>query len=107
MGTSWRIGVKETERTELVTGGPFALVRNPIFTAMVVAQLGLTLMVLSWLSMAALVCLVIAIEAQVRLIEEPYLLATHGDTYRRYAADTGRFLPGIGTLKCSEKQEVR
>lgn len=29
MSTSWRIGVDETERTELVTNGPFALVRNP------------------------------------------------------------------------------
>lgn len=29
MGTSWRIGIDETERTELVTNGPFALVRNP------------------------------------------------------------------------------
>src|SRR5690606_11312038 len=69
MGTSWRIGVEETERTELVTDGPFAVVRNPIFTAMVVVQAGLTLMVPTWLSFAALGCLVMAVELQVRLIE--------------------------------------
>ncbi|SDO37101.1 isoprenylcysteine carboxylmethyltransferase family protein [Geodermatophilus sp. DSM 45219] len=96
MGSSWRIGVKETERTELVTGGLFALVRNPIFTAMVVAQLGLTLMVPTWLSVAALVYLAAAVEMQVRLIEEPYLLATHGGSYAGYAAVTGRFIPGVG-----------
>ena len=96
MGSSWRIGVKETERTELVTGGLFALVRNPIFTAMVVAQLGLTLMVPTWLSVAALVYLAAAVEMQVRLIEEPYLLATHGGSYAGYAAVTGRFIPGEG-----------
>jgi protein-S-isoprenylcysteine O-methyltransferase Ste14 len=45
MGSSWRIGVKEDERTDLVTGGFFGLVRNPIFTAMALAQLGLALMV--------------------------------------------------------------
>jgi protein-S-isoprenylcysteine O-methyltransferase Ste14 len=106
MGSSWRIGVKETERTELVTSKLFALVRNPIFTAMVVAQLGLTSMVPTWLSLAALACLVVAVELQVRLIEEPYLLATHGDTYRHYAADTGRFLPGIGTLRSAANQRV-
>ena len=33
MGTAWRIGVDETERTDLVTDGPFAAVRNPIFAA--------------------------------------------------------------------------
>lgn len=33
MGNSWRIGVDPTERTTLVTNGPFALVRNPTFAA--------------------------------------------------------------------------
>lgn len=32
MGASWRIGVDETERTELVTHGLFGRVRNPAFT---------------------------------------------------------------------------
>ena len=44
MGTSWRIGVDAGERTALVTTGLFPLVRNPIFTAMIAAQLG----ILSW-----------------------------------------------------------
>src|SRR5437667_3994671 len=30
MGASWRVGVDEKERTELVTGGWFSIVRNPI-----------------------------------------------------------------------------
>jgi protein-S-isoprenylcysteine O-methyltransferase Ste14 len=34
MGRSWRIGVRSDERTALVTHGPFALVRNPIFSCM-------------------------------------------------------------------------
>lgn len=34
MGASWRIGVEEGERTDLVTTGAFALARNPIFAAM-------------------------------------------------------------------------
>ena len=45
MGTSWRIGVDPSERTPLVTGGVFSRVRNPIFTAMVVATVGLVLIV--------------------------------------------------------------
>lgn len=96
MGTSWRIGVDESERTTLVTDGIFGVVRNPIFTAMAAAQLGLTLAVPTWLSLAALLCLVVAVELQVRLIEEPYLDRVHGVAYRMYASRTGRFLPGIG-----------
>lgn len=45
MGTSWRIGVDPEERTTLVTSGPFAVVRNPIFAAMLPTALGLTLLV--------------------------------------------------------------
>lgn len=39
MGDSWRIGVDEHEKTRLATRGPFAIVRNPIFTAMIPATL--------------------------------------------------------------------
>ncbi len=99
MGTSWRIGVEETERTDLVVDGLFAVVRNPIFTAMVTVQSGLTLMVPTWLSLAGLACLIVAVELQMRLIEEPYLLQIHRTAYRDYATATGRFLPAIGRLR--------
>jgi protein-S-isoprenylcysteine O-methyltransferase Ste14 len=98
MGASWRIGVDPGERTELVTGGVFARVRNPIFTAMVTAQAGVVLMVPTWVSVVALVALVVAVQLQVRAVEEPYLAATHGVVYADYAARAGRFLPGIGRL---------
>jgi protein-S-isoprenylcysteine O-methyltransferase Ste14 len=41
MGRSWRIGVREGERTALVTAGPFAWVRDPIFSAMLATAAGL------------------------------------------------------------------
>ncbi len=71
MGASWRVGVDENEHTELVTGGPFAVVRNPVFTAMAITATGWALMVPTWLSLAALVALVTAIQMQVRIVEEP------------------------------------
>jgi protein-S-isoprenylcysteine O-methyltransferase Ste14 len=96
MGASWRVGVDRTERTELVTSGVFAVVRNPIFTAMVVAAGGLASMVGNVVAVAGFVALVVALEVQVRLVEEPYLRRTHGAAYTGYAAGTGRFLPGVG-----------
>lgn len=98
MGASWRIGVDATERTDLVTGGVFGVVRNPVFTAMVATQVGYTLAVPTVVSLAALVCLVAAVQLQVRVLEEPYLHRLHGGAYRAYAARTGRFLPGLGRL---------
>ena len=98
MGDAWRIGVDPEERTELVTDGPFKLVRNPIYSAMMPTVLGLVLMVPSVLAIAAFVSLVTALELQVRIVEEPHLLRTHGDTYAGYAARVGRFVPGLGLL---------
>jgi len=99
MGESWRIGVDEAERTELVTSGPFGYVRNPIFAAMLPTSAGLLLMVPSVVAILGLGALVLALELQVRVVEEPYLLRVHGDSYARYAARVGRFAPGLGLLR--------
>lgn len=98
MGDSWRVGVDPEERTELVTAGPFRLVRNPIYSAMLPTVLGLVLMVPSVLAVAAICALFVGLELQVRLVEEPYLLKTHGEEYASYAARVGRFVPSLGLL---------
>ena len=99
MGDSWRIGVDPGERTELVTDGPFAAVRNPIFSGMLPASLGLALLVPNVVALLGLLALLTALEIQVRLVEEPYLLRAHGQRYADYSARVGRFVPGIGRLR--------
>lgn len=96
MGSSWRVGVDDSEHTGLVTSGVFRSVRNPIFTAMVLAVAGLALLIPTWVSLAALAALMTAVEIQVRVIEEPYLVRRHGQAYRSYAAQAGRFVPRLG-----------
>jgi protein-S-isoprenylcysteine O-methyltransferase Ste14 len=98
MGDSWRVGVDPTERTQLVTTGPFRWSRNPIFAAMLLTAAGLAGMVPNAIAVAGFVLLVAGLELQVRLVEEPYLRRVHGDSYLRYAARVGRFLPGVGRL---------
>ncbi len=96
MGASWRVGVDAAEHTDLVTSGLFAQVRNPVFTAMAVTAAGLALMVPNAVAVFALIALVVAVQLQVRIVEEPYLTAVHGTRYADYTARAGRFLPGIG-----------
>lgn len=98
MGNSWRVGVEEEETTELVTNGPFAVVRNPIFTTMSVAAVGLALLAPNLVAVLGLAALVVAIELQVRIVEEPYLLRSLGGPYRDYAARVGRFVPRLGRI---------
>jgi protein-S-isoprenylcysteine O-methyltransferase Ste14 len=96
MGTQWRIGIDTDEQTGLVTDGAFGIVRNPIFSAMIVAGVGLALMVPNPISILGVVLLIAAIELQVRYVEEPHLRRLHNDAYTAYALRVGRFLPGIG-----------
>ena len=101
MGRSWRIGVDASETTQLVTTGPFAVVRNPVFAAMLPTGLGLALVAPNAVALIAVAVLLTALELQTRVVEEPYLLASHGQRYERYAASVGRFVPGVGKLRAS------
>ena len=99
MGSEWRIGVDADEQTGLVTSGAYRAVRNPIFTAMIIAAIGLAMMVPSPVSIAAAILLVVAVELQVRFVEEPHLSRLHGDGYRSYASRVGRLVPGVGRMR--------
>lgn len=96
MGESWRIGVDVAERTTLVRSGIFGTVRNPIFTGMFLFVAGATAMAPNLVAVVGFLLLVGVIELQVRLVEEPYLLDVHGDSYRSYTAEVGRFVPAVG-----------
>ena len=99
MGASWRIGVSDDQGTDLVTEGWFSIIRNPIYTSMVIGWTGFALMVPTWLAFAAVVVIAIGLELQVRFVEEPYLQRTHGSEYGRYAERVGRFVPGVGRVR--------
>lgn len=98
MGASWRIGVQAGERTELVTGGLFARVRNPIFTGMLGVAAGTALLVPNALALVGAAATLVTLQVQVRLVEEPHLRSVHGPAYERWGATAGRFLPGLGRL---------
>ena len=97
MGASWRIGVPE-EKTRLVTAGPFALIRHPIYTGLYAQLLALILLTPSpWTVMSALwLGSLLALQAR---LEEAHLARLHGAPFLDWASKTGRFLPGIGRLE--------
>ena len=99
MGDSWRIGLDVNETTTLVHTGVFGRIRNPIYTAMFTFGIGIVLVTPNVVAGAGLILLIATIELQVRRVEEPYLLRTHGDAYRAYTASVGRFIPGVGLIR--------
>jgi protein-S-isoprenylcysteine O-methyltransferase Ste14 len=107
MGTSWRVGVATSERTTLVTTGVFAWVRNPVFSAMLIASLGLSLSRPTPLAVLLPLILWISLQVQVRWVEEPHLTRAFGPEYRSWAARTGRFLPWFGRLSSATCKVVQ
>ena len=97
MGESWGFGAEEGQDIELVTKGPFALVRNPIYTFMIFGTIGCLLMAPNAFTVMGWAVLLAAVQLLVRGVEEPHLIDSSAN-YRAYAATTGRFLPGIGKI---------
>ena len=98
MGAAWLADITPADAGELVTAGPFAVVRNPSYVAMSTAILGA-------LCVAANACvvggwmLVLAGLAATARAEESELVAAYGQPYRDYAARVGRFMPFTGRLR--------
>lgn len=92
MDHDWRSGVSEASSAGLVTTGPFAVTRNPLFLSVILGQVGFAL---ALPSVFTLVCLLVgasAIIAQVG-VEERSLRARFGATWDSYAQRTPRWLP--------------
>ncbi|OUZ07350.1 isoprenylcysteine carboxyl methyltransferase [Aeromicrobium sp. PE09-221] len=104
MGQHWRVGVNDDEFTGLVRSGLFAIVRNPFFSALLATAAGLALLTPNLLAVAAFAALFVAIELQVRAVEEPHLQTMHGDVYQDYAQKVGRFIPGVGRLRSNSSR---
>jgi protein-S-isoprenylcysteine O-methyltransferase Ste14 len=91
MGESWRIGIDQTHRTNLVQRGVFSRSRNPIFLGMMVTLFGLFLLIPNALTLLTLALGVVLIQIQVRL-EEEFLASTHGHEYAHYRIRVRRWI---------------
>lgn len=96
MGASWRVGIDDRP-TDLVTGGVFQVVRNPIFTGLMIFLAGYACLTPAWWSLALWVGTAAGLRVQVAW-EEQHLVVLHGATYLAYAARVGRLVPWIGRL---------
>jgi protein-S-isoprenylcysteine O-methyltransferase Ste14 len=91
MANSWRIGIDEMNKTDLVTTGLFRYSRNPIFLGIMIANIGLFLALPNAFTMLIVALSTVSVNTQIRL-EEEYLVKTHSDAYAQYKNKVGRWL---------------
>jgi protein-S-isoprenylcysteine O-methyltransferase Ste14 len=92
LGRNWSATVTVKEDHELIRGGPYALVRHPIYSGLLLAFIGSAIARAEWRGVLAVLIVLVALWRKLRL-EERYMSETFGDEYRRYRARTAALIP--------------
>ncbi|WP_321910244.1 methyltransferase family protein [Paraburkholderia sp. J11-2] len=91
MGSAWRMGVDSTASTALITTGPFALSRNPVYVGVRGTMLGQLMVFDTWPALAIWTTSELLVHLQVRF-EEAHMLRLHAQRYSDYCARVRRWL---------------
>jgi protein-S-isoprenylcysteine O-methyltransferase Ste14 len=96
MGLEWRSGVPEKHVPGLITTGPFARMRHPMFAGVMFAQFGFFLALPSIFSLICFVLGAMAVLVQTHF-EEAELSKRLGEAFEAYRAEVPAWLPrGFG-----------
>ncbi|WP_313319434.1 isoprenylcysteine carboxylmethyltransferase family protein [Stenotrophomonas sp.] len=94
LGRNWSGNVQIKQSHELITNGPYALVRNPIYSGFLLMFSGTALMVGDWRGVIAV--LIVFVSFWVKLKQEERFLSAHfGQAYRDYAQHTKLLIPWV------------
>jgi len=92
IGRNWSATVTLKEDHELVTGGPYALVRHPIYTGLLLGVAGTALAGGEWRGIVALAIATVALMRKLRL-EERWMRERFGSAYDAYARRVKALVP--------------
>lgn len=91
MRDSWRAGVSETDKTELVTSGIYQISRNPAFLGFDLVYIGILLMFFNWVLFAVSVFAMLTLHLQIINVEEDFLVRTFAQAYIDYRKKVCRY----------------
>jgi protein-S-isoprenylcysteine O-methyltransferase Ste14 len=93
IGRNWGTPMTQKDDPELVTSGPYRLVRHPIYSGILVAGIG-TAVALSWLWLIA-VLLVGSYFVYSATVEERYMTQQFPESYPEYRRSTKMLVPFV------------
>ena len=92
MKDSWRAGVPESGKTELVTSGIYQISRNPAFLGFDLVYLGILLAFFNWVLFGVSAFTMIMLHLQIVNVEEDFLIVTFGTAYLDYKKKVCRYI---------------
>ncbi|URK86208.1 isoprenylcysteine carboxylmethyltransferase family protein (plasmid) [Rhizobium sp. RCAM05350] len=93
LGRNWSITLEIRDKHELVSGGPYAFVRHPMYTSFMLMGLGQAFLLSNWVgALAGLLGFSILFFLRVDK-EERMMVEIFGSQYRDYMARTKRLVP--------------
>jgi len=94
LGSNWSQSVTVKEGHELITSGPYALVRHPIYTGLLLGFLGCAVALGEWRGLLA-VALVFAVLWRKLRLEERWMRAHFGEPYEAYSRRVAALVPHV------------
>lgn len=94
LGANWSQAVTLKQDHELITSGPYALVRHPIYTGLLLALLGSAIARGEWRGLLA-VLIVFGVLWQKLRLEEKFMRTQFGESYETYSRRVAALVPYI------------
>jgi protein-S-isoprenylcysteine O-methyltransferase Ste14 len=94
LGTNWSQAVTVKTDHELITSGPYALVRHPIYTGILLAMLGSAVTLGEWRGLLAVALAFVALWLKAKL-EEKWMREHFGSSYENYSRRVAALVPHI------------
>ena len=92
LGSNWSRSVTIKQDHELITTGPYAVVRHPIYTGILIGFLGMAIAISQVRGFIAFVLVFLALWLKLRM-EEQWMRSQFGETYATYARQTAALVP--------------
>ena len=92
LDTQWSAQLQLTERHRLITTGPYARIRHPLYAAMFGWAISLALLTANWIFVAIAILSIAGTMARVPK-EEQMMIEAFGDEYKEYMKHTGKIFP--------------
>jgi len=92
LGNNWSQAVALKRDHQLITSGPYALVRHPIYTGLLTGFLGTAIARGQWRGLLAVV-IVAAMLCRKLMLEETWMQERFGDSYTAYRRRVARIVP--------------